>query len=154
MAAITSSDVTISVEDRRIVGKQKRNRVKITFGNGTLTYSSGGVPMPSNLSFGLGRNLDYLILFEDDSSQGTIYKYDKTNSKIRIYEQGIRTGSTSATDSTSGALAEGGVDGVTETALRTMGTAVDTTYQLGSLKELTASSKPAATTIYAEAIGW
>lgn len=155
MTAIAASDVTITVNARRIEGKKRKSDVTIAFGNGTLTYPSGGVPMPTYPSFGLVRNLDFLALHDPGNANGLVYKYDRTNNKLRIYEQGMRTGSTgAANDSESGALAEGGVDGVTETVVRLMDSAVNTTYQLGALKELTATSTPAAATLKAEAVGW
>ena len=89
-----------------------------------------------------------------DSSKGYLLQYDKTNHKLRVYEQGARTGSTAAADSVSGALAEGGVDGVTETAVRLMGSAVDTSYALGTLKELTVTSTPPAISAEGLAIGY
>lgn len=86
MADIASSDVTITVEKRTIVGKQRRNRVKIAFGNGALTYPSGGVPMPAASSFGMVRNLDYLTIFDENDASGIMWKYDKDNLKLRGYE--------------------------------------------------------------------
>jgi len=86
MAALISGDVTLTVEDRQIVGKQKRNRVKIVFGDGSDTYPSGGVPMPTFSSWGMSRNLDYVILFDANDAVGQIWKWDYDNATIRGYE--------------------------------------------------------------------
>lgn len=119
MADLTSADVTVAVEDRQIEGKKKRNRVKITFGDASDTYPSGGVPMPEFGQFGMVRNLDYLNMFDADDAQGLIFKYDSENHKVRMYE-----GDFSETGDASFVELDSGSDAV------------------------------AATTIYAEAVGW
>lgn len=86
MADLASTDVTITVEERTIVKKKRRNRVKIVFGDGALTYPSGGVPMPAFGSFGFVRNLDFLILIDSSAATGTVWKYDKANAKLRGFE--------------------------------------------------------------------
>lgn len=86
MVDLASTDVTVTLEERTIEGKKKRNRVSIAFGDGALTYPSGGVPMPAFGSFGMVRNLDYAILIDPASATGIIWKWDKTNLKLRGYE--------------------------------------------------------------------
>ena len=86
MADLASTDVTITVEERTIVDKKRRNRVKIAFGDGALTYPSGGVPLPTYPSFGMVRNLDYLIITDGGSADGLLWKYDQANTKLRAYE--------------------------------------------------------------------
>lgn len=153
MVDLVAADITVTVEDRNIEGKKKRNRVKITFGDGAKTYPAGGVPIPVFGIFGMVRNLDYLTLFDNDDASGILWKYDTTNKKLRGYRQGVRTGSTAAADSVSGALIENMA--AAETTLRGMGTAIDTDIDLGLLRELTsAGNPPAAQTMFAEAVGW
>lgn len=86
MADLASTDVTVTVEERRIEGKKRLNRVKITFGDGALTYPANGVPLPDFSSFGMKRNLDYLILTDPGSGDGLVWKYDQANTKLRGYE--------------------------------------------------------------------
>jgi hypothetical protein len=153
MADLVAADVTVTVDERTIVGKKRRNRVTITFGDGAKTYPAGGVPLPAFGSFGHIRNLDYLTIFDVDDASGIMWKYDRTNNKLRGYRQGVRTGSTAAADSTSGALLENMA--AAETTLRGMGTAIDVDIDLGLLRELTsAGNPPAAQTLQAEATGW
>lgn len=153
MAAIASSDVTITVEERRREDKKHRNRVKIVFGNATLTYPSGGVPLPTFASFGLNRNLDYLVLTDSDDGQGIVWKYDQENKKLRGYIQGVHVTAAGAgtlddfpIDTTSEPLAEAASIGAVglEASMNL----------LGRMAELKTTSAPAATTIYAEAVGW
>lgn len=151
MADLVAADVTVTVEDRQIVGKTKRNRVKIVFGDGALTYPSGGVPMPGASKFGMVRNLDYLILFDTDSAVGLLWKYDKVNKKFRGYwpTGGGATAPVAAeTAPVSGAPTLTGAD---STALTTH------THSIapGQAKEFVAATTTiAATTMFAEAVGW
>jgi hypothetical protein len=92
MATVATAAVTVN--ERRIyaAGKKKRNRVTVTFGNGVDTYPAGGIVMPAAGSFGMIRQLDYLLLVDPSSSDGFLYKYDQTNNKVRIYvEQAVGT---------------------------------------------------------------
>ncbi|MDO9566676.1 MAG: hypothetical protein Q7J15_08050 [Candidatus Desulfaltia sp.] len=89
MAAFTSSDVTISLDprDRHILGKIKMAKCSIAFGNGVLTYTTGGVPMPAIGLFGMNKEVIGMNWLEGmgNSANGFIYKYDVTNRKILIY---------------------------------------------------------------------
>jgi len=86
MADLTSANVTVTVERRAIEGKTRRNRVKIVFGNGALTYPANGVPMPAASAFGMKVRLDYLTLFDENDGAGIMWKYDRENKKLRGWE--------------------------------------------------------------------
>lgn len=86
MADIASANVTVTIERRAIEGKTRRNRVKIVFGDGALTYPAGGIPMPSASSFGMKVRLDYLTFFDESDGTGVMWKYDKETKKLRGYE--------------------------------------------------------------------
>lgn len=64
MAAITATFWTESVEERVIMAKKKRNRVKLTLSSTQVgTYpSSGGIPLPTTL--GMVRNIDYINIIQ------------------------------------------------------------------------------------------
>lgn len=154
MADLAAANVTITVEERTIQGRKKRNRVKIAFGDGALTYPTNGVPMPAYGSFGMLRNLDYLNIFDSDDASGIIWKYDKDNNKLRAYQQGITVGAAGAAtvddfplDTTADPLA------TAVSVSLTNNTGAGTKY-MGKLKELVNTLAPAAQTIYAEAVGW
>lgn len=155
MAAITSADVTVTVNagDREIAGGGAFKNItlaSIAFGNGSLTYPTGGVPLPAISAFGLHKGIDAAILIPP-SGDGYTYKYDKTNHKILIYAQGITTGSTTVSTSSDGALVEDSAGA--ETVARAYGTAVDKSYDLGPLHQLPAAIAPAATTLQMLVIG-
>ena len=86
MVALASTDVTVTINDRRKVnGNPTRwhNDVTVAFGDGALTYPTGGVPMPAAGSFGM-KNAVLEKLLLDDESSGLLYKvtYDETNNKL------------------------------------------------------------------------
>jgi len=149
MAGLTSSDVTVtrSVRDLDIGhGRLSKNMtiVSVAFGDGAKTYPSGGVPLPAMGNFGYQRQVDFCAI-QEPPANGFTYKYDADNHKIRIYTQGVVTGSTAATACANGALAEDSA--AAETAVRLSGSAVDTTYDLGALIELPVTVAPAAATL-------
>jgi hypothetical protein len=155
MAAITSSDVTVTVSagDREIAGGgafKNFTLATVAFGNATLTYPTGGVPLPTVGSFGLHGAIDAAIIIPP-AGDGFVYKYDKANHKIIIYSQGFRTGSTAVDACGNGALIEDSADA--ETVIRASGTAKDTTYDIGPLRQLAATIAPAATTLQMLVIG-
>lgn len=148
MADIASSDVTVTVERRTIAGKTRRNRVKIQFGNGTLTYPALGVPMPAASAFGMKARLDYLTIFDEDNASGVMWKYDRVNKKLRAY---FPTGGATASPASGTANPKVTTGAASATAVNA--TTPDITP--GVAKEMaSASTAPAATTLYAEAAGW
>lgn len=153
MTAIASTDVTITLapQDADVMtGLKTISFPTIAFGNGTLTYPTGGIPLPAIGKFGMKRQLKMLLL-QQPSANGFVYKYDAANHKIKIFTQGMTTGSTAASTSASGALAKNSAGA--ETAVRLYGTAVNTTYDLGGMIELPATIAPAAVSLTAMAVG-
>ena len=86
MVDIAASDVTVTVEKELRVEKQRNNRCKVQFGDGALTYPTGGVPMPAFGQFAMRRNLDYLVVTDGGAGQGIHWKYDQTNNKLRGWQ--------------------------------------------------------------------
>jgi hypothetical protein len=87
MVALTAANVTVTVEKRVIESQRKRNRVKIVFGDGALTYPTGGVPMPAKGVFGMVRELESLTFYDMAHANGFVYKYDRDNNKMVIYAE-------------------------------------------------------------------
>lgn len=86
MADIAASDVTYVMVSRSIDDSgNKRNVVTTAFGNGTLTYPTGGIPL-TKASFGCPNVIKSVALFSPASANGFVYKYDMANNKIRIYQ--------------------------------------------------------------------
>ena len=89
MTALASTDVTVTMNARdRDIGHKGLDKfmgiASIVFGDGALTYPTGGVPLPAIGNFGLQRQVDIGII-EPPYGDGYVYKYDRTNHKILIY---------------------------------------------------------------------
>lgn len=169
MTDLAVSDITVTIERRTIAGKTRRNRVKLVFGDGALTYPSGGIPMPVAGNLGMKRNVDFLTVFDENDASGIVWKYDAANHKLRGYVMTnhahvfqIASGAPAATGS--GAAGISAVTGSSDVTLRVAqgsGVTLNTGSPVGSgaggtlLTELAAASyAPAAQTIYVEAVGW
>lgn len=140
MTALAATDVSVSIPptDRNIVSDSPKliSLATITFGDGALTYPTGGVPMPDKAQFGFCRQIQHIII-QQPVSIGFVFRYDQADHKMKILTQGVVTGSTSVTTSANGALVENSASA--EGVVRLYGTAVDTTYDLGALIELPAA---------------
>lgn len=88
MTALVATDVAVTQLDigrKSIFSKRKFYRVKLVFGDGSLTYPAGGVPMPAFGTLGFVRFLDGLLEMETPPDDTNIYKYDQPNNKVRIW---------------------------------------------------------------------
>lgn len=165
MADIAAGDVTYTMtKQRKEDSSNKVYNFTVAFGNATLTYPSGGIPLTAG-KLGCPNQIVSLVIDGPASSDGVVYKYDKANNKIRLYRvaahahdlslknaavaDGITTrvnagtnllGANTGSDITvAGAGANGGVQNNSQ----------------ASLVEVTAASyAPAATTLYVEVVGW
>lgn len=90
MADIAASDVTYTL----IEGTQQTNHnsrydavFSVAFGNGVLTYPANGIPL-TKAKLGCPVSLEKFILLSPSPGDGYVYKYDSTNTSIRIYQTG------------------------------------------------------------------
>lgn len=93
MPGLAASDVTVTPQTNiglnpYIHGPKRYCSVKVTFGDGALTYPSGGVPMPTYEKWGMTRNLETVLLDDPGSASAYIFKYDRANNKLRMYGAG------------------------------------------------------------------
>jgi hypothetical protein len=155
MVDIVAANVTITVQKRLKAGKRRRNRCKIEFGNGSLTYPAGGVPMPAAKSFAMnGGVLEYLVITDGNDASGLIWKYDQDNKKLRAYVQGYDHGAGGAVtlDDYPVVAAAGVTSGISVSLTTGAGAGVG---RLGGLQELLGGTDaPAAQVLYVEAVGW
>jgi hypothetical protein len=88
MAAITASgDISLTLNETVIKGKQREVRVTILLGTNGNDYPPNGIPLPESSSFGMVRSMDYLNIY-DSASTGPVHlmwKYDASNNSIRGY---------------------------------------------------------------------
>lgn len=86
MADIAAGDVVHTVTKKVMQDSGLREiSANIVFGNGVLTYPAGGVPL-TKAQLGLPVVLETVHLVDPSASDGFLYKYDKANEKIRIYQ--------------------------------------------------------------------
>jgi hypothetical protein len=85
MAALTSSDVTITKVRRHRVGLMRECIYQVVFGDAAKTYPTNGVPLPLLALFGAMTRVDFFELVPV-TIDGYGYKYDKTNHTIRKFQ--------------------------------------------------------------------
>lgn len=87
MPDIAASNVTytIGVEDSINLNGRNLRQVTLAFGDGALTYPSGGVPLLAG-SLGCPNVIESFKFSEAAAGDGLVYKYDKSAATIRIYE--------------------------------------------------------------------
>lgn len=103
MADFAASDVAVTIEKQTILrgspGGQRRNIVKIVFGDGALTYNTGGVPMPAAAKFGMLKHVDFIQIFQNSiTTVAYIWTWDKTNNKLLGIEEVAAASSTALTE--------------------------------------------------------
>lgn len=176
MADIASSDVTyVRQEGSQFAcpsDPKQRAIFKISYGNGSLTYPSGGIPLLKG-KLGCPDNIESFEFIDTGNANGFVYKYDYVNAKIRIYQSGSVTpsGTVSAPVFTGSALtahdhsipagtdAGGGTTGTTSggtpAGTNSSPTFTGAATTAAALAEVTAGSfAPAATNLYAKVVGW
>ena len=89
MADIAATDVTYTevAGARRLQGFPPRiyNRVSLAFGNNTLTYPTGGIPITTSklgMPQGVVESLD--IVDQGANAKGFKFEWDSTNSKLLV----------------------------------------------------------------------
>ena len=85
MTALAATDFTVTVEKKAIEPPRKRYRVKLVFGDGAKTYSTGGIPLPAKGSFGMVAFLEFLNLIDSSAGGGFVWQFDKTNNKLKAF---------------------------------------------------------------------
>lgn len=88
MADIAASDVTYTLQEGTQYSSPADPRncgvYKVEFGDSSLTYPSGGVPL-TKAKLGCPAEIISLEILDQGDADGLLYKYDRENEKIRIY---------------------------------------------------------------------
>lgn len=84
MPDLADSDVTYTTVRRDNLNGMKLWHGRVAFGNGTLTYPSGGVPSPIG-KYGFVKTLVHWRVTESNAN-GLGYEYDISASTIRVVE--------------------------------------------------------------------
>lgn len=84
MADIAVSDVTHLILNARTLGdSRKSNRVRLSFGDGALTYPAGGVPL-SKAKMGLPVIVESMSVV-DKGASGYNFMYDQSAEKLLMF---------------------------------------------------------------------
>lgn len=152
--AATNVAVTVNSRDREVAGAaagKNMTLATIVFGDGSLQYRTGGVPMPDKSKFGFHKIIDFVSV-EQPVANGFVYKFDRTNNKLKIFTQGFTTGGTAAGgEAETGALANNSLGA--EGAVRMIKTVASTTYDMGGMIEMPDTTAIAAATVKLLMIG-
>jgi hypothetical protein len=81
MANLAATDITYTVKNLRTLGNSKKhNRIQLAFGDGALTYPTGGIPVTAS-SLGCPNAIESLVIVEQGTS-GYKFQFDTTNTKL------------------------------------------------------------------------
>lgn len=173
MADLAATDLTYTQQ----AGKSKASPAdprftgvfKIAFGDGALTYPSGGIPL-TKAKLGCPTNIDELHVIDADDGNGYVYKFDSETNKLRIYTSPIRThshdlkiigGQAPASTAAAAYYATDilGKEAATDKTIAkadsaTKGGVMSETLAASALTEAAGSHAPAATAIYVKVVGW
>jgi len=90
MADIAATDVVVATLDLRRSGDSRRkNRVRLTFGDGVLTYPAGGVPITKG-KLGCPSIIESLTIV-DKGTSGFEFMYDQSAEKIVMFQAPAQT---------------------------------------------------------------
>lgn len=174
MADIATTDLTYALiagtANANPADTRFRGTFSIAFGNSTLTYPSGGIPL-TKAKLGCPANIDSLEIVDDGNANGYIYKFDRTNNAIKIYRAPAQThahdlkiigGQAAASTAATAYYATDifGKEAATDKTIAkadtaTKGGVLSETLAAGALVEVTAASfAPAATTLYVKVSGF
>lgn len=85
MSAIAAANITYTIQQQTVTNfSKKRVIATIAFGDGALTYPSGGVVIAGG-SLGLPNTIEMLDVM-DNGSQGYAVHWDSVHSAVRLYQ--------------------------------------------------------------------
>jgi hypothetical protein len=84
MANIAASDVTVTLLEQRKSANRHLNNVQLNFGDGSLTYGAGGVPLDIG-KLGCPNIVESLTVY-DKGTSGYSWSYDATNKKLVAFQ--------------------------------------------------------------------
>jgi hypothetical protein len=165
MADIAAGDLTYTItKQRRDASSNSVNNLTVAFGDGALTYPSGGIPLTSG-KLGCPNSIISLHITSPASADGLVYKYDQANNKIRIYrmaahahdlllkDAAVADGATTRVNAGTNLLGAGTGSNITVAGAGANG-GVQNSAQAALGEVASGSYAPAATTLYIEVVGY
>ena len=136
-------NVTVSITERSVAGNRR-------YVSGTITMSSSYATSGDSYTVNMFESSQVIKLQLNSRSAHYAFRPDLSNRKIIAYEDVLTGGTTSAADSTTGALATDPTG--TEIDVRLMGSSTGAIYRLGSSAEVSSARDLSAEVIDFEAI--
>lgn len=165
MADLAAGDLTYTMtKQRKEESSYKVYNFSVAFGDGALTYPSGGIPL-TKAKLGCPNEIVSLVIDGPGSADGLIYKYDKANNKIRMYRAAghahdllIKGGQAASTTNNAAHYATDilGKEAATDATIAGSASATKggvIALAAGALVEVS-SYAPASTTLYVEVVGY
>lgn len=170
MAQIAAANVTYSMVEGTQLAQACDPRFSavfnVSFGNGTLEYTDGGIPL-SKGKLGCPATIKELYILNEGTG-GYVYRFNHTAETVQIFQAPAQThthqfvmagGVTTTADflyNSSGTLGKAAATNVTiaGTAPTTTGGVVSQTLAAAALSELATSAAVAATTLRMRVVGW
>lgn len=171
MSAIGAGDVTYALQE----GSQTASAdsffeavFSVAFGDSALTYPAGGIPL-TKAKLGCPAFVKDFTFMDAGNANGFIYKYDRANEKLRIYQTaaqshahdflvkgGTAAASTDALNIKATVIGKEAATDATNLAVdsATKGGVLTATLAAGAPVELSGSAAPAATTLYVKVSGF
>lgn len=170
MAQIAAANVTYSLVEGTKISNTCDPRFSalfnVSFGNGTLEYTDGGIPL-TKAKLGCPATLQELYILNEGTG-GYVYRYNFTAETVQIFHAPAQThthqfvmagGVTTTADflyHSSGAIGKAAATNVTiaGTAPATTGGVASQTLAAAALSELATSAAVSATTLRMRVVGW
>lgn len=165
MAQIAATNVTYSVVEGSKVANACDPRFSATFnvsfGNGTLTYTNGGIPL-TRAKLGCPANLQELYIINPSNTDALTYKYNHTSESVQIFTSShlhnfiMMGGVTTTADflyHSSGAIGKAAATNVTIAGNATA-SALGGVVGAIALAELTTTATVSTTTLRLHVVGW
>lgn len=99
MAQIGTADITYTMVEGSALASPNSPMPErifvVAFGNGTLTYTNGGVPLDKS-KLGCPSNIQSLIMLDAGNSVGYVPKWNMTANTVRLYQDANVTAAAAA----------------------------------------------------------
>lgn len=166
MAGIGTADVTYTVKNLRRMGNSKvQNRIQLTFGDSSKTYSAGGIPLVIG-SLGCPNVVESLTVVEQGTA-GYLFSFISSTNKLAIFQgAGVAHAHPIIIASNAGTSGTQAANATLALGLFNSGAAVTVAAQAGTLGGVAAATPTnaalaevtsvaiAAQTIVVEVVGW
>lgn len=86
MSALVAGSVTYALQGKAVKSEDghRKQVIKLTFGDGALTYPTGGVPLTNMANYGWPNAIVSAVV-SDAGSSGYVPRYDIANNKLQLF---------------------------------------------------------------------